>query len=113
MKEAMCTGADGLIAIYPSRTDDPDRGFLLFHGTCLYTAGMCAQQPVGLLMNIERILHIPGGMIFGQVERCEIMPVILDLGAFRHGETQPPKDMNDLFAHESNGMMRTQGQDIP
>ena len=36
VEETVSTGCDCLIAIYPTRTDDSDRGLLLLHYACLY-----------------------------------------------------------------------------
>src|SRR5579872_690199 len=67
MKKTVCAGADGLIPVYPPRADDPDRGPLTLHRPCLYAARVGAKKPIGILMDIERILHVPGRVILGQV----------------------------------------------
>jgi len=57
----MGAGADGLIPVYAAGADDADGRFLPFHHPGLYATGMRAQQPVGLLVNIKGVLHVPGG----------------------------------------------------
>ena len=82
----MSAGTDGLVAVDPSRTDDPDRRLLPFHRPGLNAAGMGTQQPVGLLMDIKSILHVPGRMVLRKIERCEVVPVVFDLRPFLHRE---------------------------
>ena len=43
---------------------------------------MGAQQDVGSSVDEEGVLHIAGGVVFGEVERGEYMPVVFDFGAF-------------------------------
>ena len=74
--------------------------FLLFHHPGLHAAGMGSQQPVGVLMDIKSILHVPGRVILRQIQRGEIMPVVFDLRTFGNGKTQAAENMNDLVAHQ-------------
>jgi len=109
VKKTMRPCADGLIAVYATGTDDPDRRLLPLHRPCLYIAGMCTQQPIGLLVDIESVLHIPGRMVLRHVEGGKIMPVVFDLGAFRHGKTQSSENMDDLVAYHRDRMVGAQG----
>ncbi len=84
VEKTMRPRADGFIAVYATGTDDPDRRLLRFHHPGLHAAGMGAQEPVRIPMYIKCILHIPRGMVFRQVERREIMPVVFDLRPLRY-----------------------------
>src|ERR1700722_16948477 len=113
MKETVCPGADGLVAVYAAGANDTDRGFLCFHRPGLNAAGMGAQQPIGMPMDIEGVLHVACGMVLGKIECGKIMPVIFDLGAFRDGKAQAAKYMEDLIAHEGDRMMGAERNGVP
>ncbi len=108
----MGAGADRLVAVDAAGADDADGRPLFLHRAGLNAAGMGPQQPVGVLMDIEGILHIAGRMVFRKVERGKIMPVVFDLGAFCNRKAQPAEDMDDLVTYERNRMMRAQGNGI-
>src|SRR5580704_4691354 len=101
-KKTMRAGADGFVSVHAARTNNPDGWFLFFHYPRLNTACMRAQEPVRIFMNIKCVLHIPRRMIFGQVERCEIMPVIFYFRAFRHRKSEPPEDLNNSILNNTN-----------
>src|SRR5450432_1846654 len=63
MKKTMSPRADSFVSVHTTRTNDPDGRFLFFHHPGLHIAGMRSQQPVRILMNIKRVLHIPRRMI--------------------------------------------------
>src|SRR5258708_5574135 len=100
VEEAMRPCADRLVAVYPAGADDPDGGLLTLHCPGLYIAGMGTQQPVGVLIDIEGILHIPGRVVLGHVEGGEVMPVVFDLRTFCNGEAQSPEYIDDLVADQ-------------
>ena len=112
MEEAVCPGADGFIPVDATGADDADGRTLLFHRAGLDAAGVGTQQPIGMLMDIKGILHVPGGVIFREIQRGEIVPVVFDLGTFGHGKTQSAEDMHDLVADEGDRMMGTEGNGI-
>ncbi len=65
-------------AIDAARRDDADRRLLRQHGADLHGAGMGAQyQPraVRLLLEIEGVVLLTGGMLLGNVELGEIIVV--------------------------------------
>src|ERR1700737_2656418 len=105
-----CT--DGLVPVYSSGTNDTDRGFLLFHHPRLYAAGVGTQEPVGFLMNIKSVLHIPRRMVFRKIEGGKIMPVVFDLRALCHGKAQPSENMNDPVTHQGDRVVGAQGKRI-
>ena len=77
MEETVSTIGDSLITIYTSRTDDTDRRFLLFHYSGLYGRSMCAKQYIRVMLDKERILHIAGRMVLGEIQGREDMPIVL------------------------------------
>ena len=112
MEETVRAGADGLVPVNAAGTNDPDGRFLCFHHPRLHAARMRTQQPVGIAVNIEGILHVPRRMVLGQVEGGKIMPVVFDLGSLRYRKAQPSEDVDDLVANQRDGMMGAQRQHI-
>src|SRR5664279_3705805 len=104
VKKTMRSGTDGFITVHAAGADDPDRRLLFFHHPGLHAAGMGAQQPVRIPMNIKCVLHVPRRMIFRQVEGSEIMPVVFDLGSFSNGESEPAKNLDDPVSHQADRM---------
>src|SRR5258705_11809633 len=100
----MRAGADGFVSVHAARTNNPDGRFLFFHYPRLHAAGMRPQEPVRIFMNIKCVLHVPRRMILGQVEGCEIMPVVFNLRAFRNGKSESSEDLYDSILHDANGM---------
>src|SRR5450432_3196665 len=108
----MCPGADGFVSIHPARTNNPDGWFLLFHYPGLNTAGMRAQQPVRIFIDIKCVLHIPRRMILAQVECGEIMPVVFYFGSFCDGKSKSSEDLYNAVSHNADRMTRTDGNGI-
>ena len=87
MEEAVRTIGDSLVSIDTSRTDDADGRLLLFHHTGLYGWGMCAKQYIGVVLDEEGVLHVTGGMILGEVQGGEDVPIVLDLRSLSDAES--------------------------
>src|ERR1700712_2905456 len=104
MKKTMRSGTDRFISVYPTRTNNSYGRFLGFHNPCLHTAGMGSQQPVRIFIYIKCILHVPGGMIFRQIEGGKIMPVIFNLRTFGHRKSESPKNFNDAVSDKTDWM---------
>ena len=100
----MRTGTDGFVSVHAARTNNPDGRFLFFHYPRLNAAGMGAQEPVRVFVNIKCILHIPRRMIFRQVERCEIMPVVFNLGTFRNRKSKSSEYLYNAVSHNADRM---------
>ena len=81
-------------------TPSPFRG----SGHCWYACAKASRFPPGALVNIKRILHVPGRVMFMQVQRGEVVPVIFNFRSFRDGKTEALKDGNDPVAHQRDGM---------
>src|SRR3569833_2417715 len=99
MNDAMRPCCNSLVAVNPAGHKGAERRLAVLHHAHLYGGGMCAQGDIILaivLFDEESILHIAGRMLFGEVKRGEIMPVILDLRPFSHNETQALENIDDL-----------------
>ena len=63
---------------------------------------MRAQQPA--VRKIERVVHRPRRVIRRDVQRLEIVEIVLDLGAGRDLEARLPEDPLDPQARARDGM---------
>ena len=100
----MGAGADGLVAVHPPRADGPDRGLLVLHHTHLHAAGMGAQGESFGAFHEEGVLHVPGGMLGGEVQRSEVVVVILDLGPLAHGIAKAFEHPHDPLPDQGDGV---------
>jgi hypothetical protein len=82
-------------AIGAAGRDDPERRLLAHHRADLHRRGVRAQQhapPLAIRpVEIEGVVHRPRRMILRDVERGEIVPVVLDLRTGRDREAQSAK----------------------
>ena len=62
---------------YRPRGDDADRRFALHHRPDLHRRSVGAEQ--GTVIEVESVLHISRRVVFGEVERFEVVEIILDL----------------------------------
>src|ERR1700748_1209089 len=69
---------------------------------------MCTKQPIGVLGNVEGILHVARSMVFRHIQRSKIMPVIFYFGTFGYSETKPFKYFNALVFYNTQRMTCTQ-----
>src|SRR6516165_4723795 len=93
--EHRCVGLIAVAAIGAAGNDDSDRRLLRQHRPDLHRRGMRAQQQpraVGLRIEIERIVHVAGGMAFGKIELGEIVVVSLDVGPLGDRKTHVGKN---------------------
>jgi hypothetical protein len=58
--------------------------------------------------NEERILHVPGRMVVGKVERLEVVVVGFDLRPFGDLEPETGEDAGDLLGDDRKGMLAPQ-----
>ena len=89
-------------AIGAPRRDDADRRLLFQHGAHLHRRGVGAQdvlRAVGLLAEIEGVVHLPRRMIGRDVELGEIVVVEFDVGAFGDGKAEIGEDRRDFVEH--------------
>src|SRR6187200_1352693 len=107
---ASCTHR--FIAIYSAGTNDTDRQLAFFHFTYLCIAGMCAEQPVGILLYVKCILNITGRVMLWQVKCSKVVKIIFDLRAFGNGKPEPLKNRNDPVLHHCYRVSCTKRQFI-
>ena len=72
------------------------------HGAHLNRRGVGAQHlplPVRVRWQIERVVHLPRRMIRRNVERGEVVEVVLDVRAFGNCEAHLGKDGDQLLDH--------------
>ena len=84
-------------------------GFCVQHRAHLHRRGVRAQhvlRAVGLLGDIERVVHLPRRMIGRDVQLGEIVVVEFDVRAFGDGEAEIGEDRRDLVEHLGDGMDR-------
>ena len=48
---------------------------------------MCAKQYIGVMLDEEGVLHVTCGMVLGEVQGGEDMPIILDLRTLSDAES--------------------------
>ena len=86
--------------------DHVDRRRLRLHRAHLYRRRVGAEHhALGLAEpDVERVLHRPGRVAGREVERLEVVPVALDLGALRHLVAQPDEDVFQLPPDQRDGM---------
>ena len=70
--------------------------------------GLGRQHRLGA-REVERVLHVAGGMVRRHVERFEVVVVVLDLGAFEHLIAEAREDLLHLVADEAERMARSRG----
>ncbi len=81
-------------------------GVRCFHDPDLGRGGLAAQQQV--LREVEGILHIPGGMVFRDVERLEAVVLRLHLRAV-HVEAHGLEDVDQIRLDDGQGVQAAEG----
>ncbi len=79
LMEHGCVGYVRVAAVYAPGGDDLQRRRVLLHVTHLHRRGVRAQQPMGV--KIEGVVHRPRRMVRRNVERLEVVVVVLDFRA--------------------------------
>ena len=74
-----------IAAVHAPGRDHAQRRFVVFHVTHLHWRGVRAQQPVGV--EIKGIVHRPRRVVRRDIERLEIVVVVLDLRSVGEFET--------------------------
>ena len=64
-----------------------------------------AGSPSRGCIDIERVVHVHRRMVGRKVEREEVVPLGLDLGADRDGEPERAEDLDDLVDDAGDGML--------
>ena len=88
-------GIHGVAAIHPPWGDYPHRRWVVLQVADLHWRGVGAQQLA--IAQIKGVLHVPRGVMLGDVEGREVVVVALDLRPLRHPISQAGKDVDDLL----------------
>src|SRR5215472_17934059 len=91
-----------IVAVHGSGNDDLKRGLAAFHGPDLYRRCMRAQHAA--TGNKESILHVPRGMIFGNIEGLEVVIVVFDIRTSSDFKAHAPKDIDDFIDDQGQRM---------
>src|SRR5271163_333018 len=84
------------------RAHDGERRPPLFHHADLAVRGMRPQQHAAL--DVKRVLHVARRMMRLEVERCEVVKVVLDILGHRHFEAHRFEDLQHLLEDVGNRM---------
>ncbi len=103
MEEGRVRGVGGVAAEHAARADDPDRRVLRFHHPDLNGRGVRAEEQVHS-GHVDRVHLFARGMAGGDVERFEVVPRSLDLGARGDREPHPPEDLEQLVGDDRERM---------
>ena len=102
VKHGAVSRVHGVPAVGAAGDHYPDGGLLALHGPDLHRGGVGSQQQV--LRDVERILHVPGRMLPGHVERFEIVVVQFQLRSREDGESHPHRDLLHFAPHPGQRM---------
>ena len=94
-------GVERLVAVRAPGRDHEDRRLLRLHGADLHRRRVRAQHHLlGLAeVHVERVLHRARRVAGRDVERLEVVPVVLDLGALGDAVAQAHEDVLELALH--------------
>ncbi len=91
-----------VVPIHRARHDDLQRRLAALHRADLHRRGVCSQQPA--MRHEERILHIARRMVLGNIERLEVMVIVLNVGAAGNFKTHAPKNIDNFIDDERKRM---------
>ena len=94
-------GVEGLVAVRAAGRDHEDRRLHRLHGADLHRRRVRAQHHLlGLAeLDVERVLHRARRVPGQDVERLEVVPVVLDLGTLRDAVAHAHEDVFELALH--------------
>ena len=84
-----------------------DGGLFHIHNADLTAAGLGAQHDV--VSDIEGVLHIAGGVVFGYVQAGEVVVIVLNFGTLVNFKAHTGKDINDLVFDQRDGVQTAVG----
>ncbi len=106
-------------AVHAPRGEHVEGQRTLEHRPHLHGRGLGAQHEVTRRrVDVERVLHLASRVVGVDVERVEVEPFVLELGAFRDLPAHPDEDVGDLLLEEGQRMPgpdaspRRDGRDI-
>ena len=94
-------GVERLVAVGAAGRDHEDRRLHRLHGADLHRRRVGAQHHLlGLAeLDVERVLHRAGGVAGQDVQRLEVVPVVLDLGPLHDAVAHAHEDVLELALH--------------
>ena len=98
-----------VLAVDAAGRDHADRRFRVQHRAHLDRRGVRAQEfprAVGCGLHEEGVVHLPRRMAGREVERGEVVEVVLDVGTFSDGEAHVGEDGGEFLEHLHHGMQR-------
>ncbi len=104
----MCPGRDRLVSVHPSRGEGTNGRFLIFHHPHLHGRGMGSECDVWIFLDKKSILHLTSRVIFWEVQRRKVVPIVLNLRALGKIKSDALKDFDDALSSSSKGMDRSQ-----
>src|SRR5437660_910650 len=104
-----------LVAVRAPGGDDVDGRFVRFHGPDLHRGGVGSQHHllVATQPHVQRVLHGTRRMRRRDVERLEVVPVVLDLRPFGDAVSQPGEDVLKLALNLRDEMQMPSGTAVP
>ena len=106
-----CVGQIRVAAIDPARRNDSQRRLALLHHPDLHRGGMGAQHPA--ILEVKGVVHGPRRMMGRDVERLEVVVVVLDLGAFRDLEAELAEQRLDTRQRPGDGVQPARAAAAP
>ena len=101
-------GSVGFVgAVDAPGADDADGRLARGHDARLHGRGVRAQDDV--VVDVESVLRVAGGMVLGQVEQLKVVVVVLDLRAFDHLITHANENLHQFVLHGVQGVGRAGG----
>ena len=99
-------GVGGLASVDAARRDHVARAAAVTAscGSAPRRSRSAAAAPGARHRDVQRVLHRARGMVRRDVERLEVVPVVLDLGTLDDAESQSEEHLDDLALHDGQGM---------
>ena len=115
IEDRQVRGVGRLAPVDAPRTDDVDGRWLRLHRSDLRRRGLGPQQELGMPgdRDVEGVPRRAGGVIRGDVEGLEVVPVVLDLGTFHHAVPESEEDVHDLVLGERHRVERAGARTPP
>ena len=104
MEHRAVRGVHFVGAVDAAGAHDAERRLARLHRAGLHGRGVGAQHHV--ILDIERILRVAGGMVFRQVQQLEVERIQLHLRAFRHVEAHAGEHVDHFVLHLVQRMHR-------
>ena len=101
-------GVHLVLAVHPAGGDDADGQLHGLHGPHLHGRGLAAEHYPAVLVKVEGVRPVPGGVALLGVELVEVVLGQLHLGAVQHGEAHADEDVLQLVQGQVHGVLVAQ-----